>query len=145
MDDSALVERAAAGSREAFAALVQRHASLVVGVAFAITRDRAIAEDLAQDTFVIAWRDLAKLEDRTRIGPWLAGIARNLANSATHKRARRRTLDVLHAPPVTAATPHDQLERMQLHAELHRALDKLPAAQREALVIYYFEPGVSAR
>ncbi len=135
------LERAAAGGRDAFAVIVQRYSALVVGVAFAVTRDRELAEEVGQDTFVAAWRDIGKLRDPTRPGPWLAGIARNLANSATRKNARRRALGEAHISEHTETTPYDDLERARLHAELRQVLDELPNAQREALVIYYFEEG----
>jgi RNA polymerase sigma factor (sigma-70 family) len=136
--DTELVTRAVAGDRDAFAALVACHQRLVVGVALAITRDAALADDIAQDTFVAAWRQLGALADRTRPGPWLAGIARNLANNAIRKQGRRRALQP-EASDEAAASPHDAVASAQVAGELRRVLDELPQPQREALVLYYFE------
>src|SRR5882672_2485890 len=119
-----------------FAALVEQHQRLVVGVAFAITRDRALAEDIGQDTFVAAWRGRDSLRDRERPAPWLAGIARNLANNSMRKHARRKPLE---PSDEVAPSPHDHVATAETSALVREALDDLPAAQREALVLYYFE------
>ena len=119
-----------------FTALVERHQRLVVGVALAITRDRALAEDIGQDTFVAAWRGLSTLADRERIAPWLAGIARNLANNTMRKHARRKQPE---PDDAVAPSPHDELDAAQRAALVRDALAELPEAQREALVLYYFE------
>src|SRR6185436_1731792 len=92
--DADLVNRARQNDREAFAQLVDRHQHLVVGVALSITRDRALAEDIAQEAFVAAWKSLAKLDDPARVAPWLAGISRNLANNAVRKQTRRAAHEV---------------------------------------------------
>jgi RNA polymerase sigma factor (sigma-70 family) len=135
--DQELVVRSSAGDRDAFAILVERYQRLVFGVAVAITRDRAAAEDVGQDTFVAAWRGLAGLTDRGAPAPWFAGIARNLANNMLRKRARRRE------PPASTAapppTPLDHTLDRERDALLRTTLDELPHAQREALVLYYLE------
>jgi RNA polymerase sigma-70 factor (ECF subfamily) len=137
--DTTLVDRAAAGDRDAFASLVDRHQRLVVGVAFAITRDRALAEDIGQDAFVAAWRGLAGLTDRSRVAPWLAGIARNLANNTMRKQARRKAYDDRRDDRGLAPTPHDHVAARERQALVRETLDELPEAQREALVLFYFE------
>ena len=52
-----------------------------------MTGDRALSEDIAQETFVAAWRSLSTLRDPTKLGEWLRGIARNLARKARRERA----------------------------------------------------------
>ena len=68
--------------------LVELHQGAVVAVAYATTRDLALAEDVAQETFVVAWNARERLRDATKLRPWLCGIARNLSRNAL--RARRR-------------------------------------------------------
>ena len=53
---------------------------MVCAVAYAATHDRALAEDVAQETFLAAWRDVASLRDPAAVRPWLCRIARNLAH-----------------------------------------------------------------
>jgi RNA polymerase sigma-70 factor (ECF subfamily) len=75
--------------RAALAELVGRHRGLVYGVALSITGDPTLAEDVAQESFVEAWRQLPQLRDPDRPGPWLTGIARNL-DAAAWKKLRER-------------------------------------------------------
>ena len=138
--DADLVDRARAGDRDAFSALVARYQRLVVGVAIAIARNRTLAEDLGQDTFVVAWRSLGSLDADACIGPWLAGIARNLANNHRRKHARReKHAWRLRGDVVDRETPADRIAATEQDQQVWLALDELPVAQRETLVLYYFE------
>src|SRR5512146_1156651 len=85
--DRELIEASRRGDRAAFATIIERYQRAVYAVAFSRTRDRALSDDLAQDTFVIAWRRFAELRDVERLPAWLCGIARNLARDA-RKRGR---------------------------------------------------------
>src|SRR3954469_20604586 len=67
---------------------LSRHRSHVLAVAMAIVRDRTLAEDIVQDTFVIAFARRAQLRDPAAVTRWLASIARNRALDAL--RAQRR-------------------------------------------------------
>nr|HEX4314498.1 sigma-70 family RNA polymerase sigma factor [Kofleriaceae bacterium] len=133
----------------AFGALVERHQPLVFGVALARCHDAALAEDLAQDAFVTAWRDLPRLRDVDRIGPWIAGIARNLAATAVRDRTRRAALlasaDPDAAAPGAAETPEDAAITRQDRALLAAAMGDVPDAHRDALVRYYLDGEPVAR
>lgn len=140
--DAELVARSRRHDAEAFGALVERHQRLVFGVALARCRDPDLAEDVAQDAFVAAWRDLDRLRDGDRVGPWVAGIARNLAANAIRARARRRDPEpIVDAVP----TPEDAALEREDRELLRRALADVPAAHREALVLYYFDGESIAR
>jgi RNA polymerase sigma factor (sigma-70 family) len=140
-DDPELVRRSIAGEAAAFAQLVERHQRLVFGVALSGARDAAIAEEVAQEAFVEAWRDLPRLRDPGRVGTWIAGIARNLAKTWSRTAARRRA----RTPAVTAelaappATPLDSALERESHALVRQALDEIPAAYREVLVLFYVQ------
>ena len=73
------VSAAARGNRDAFARLVERHRSAVCSVALAVTGDVALSEDVAQDVFVKAWRDLASLRSSAAFRAWLLETTRNHA------------------------------------------------------------------
>jgi RNA polymerase sigma factor (sigma-70 family) len=137
--DEELVQRSLAGETRAFARLVEKHQRLVFAVALSGACDVDQAEDVAQEAFVEAWRELPRLRDRARVGSWIAGIARNLGRRWARHTARRRTREAtaMHAPPAAAPTPLDSALDAEMHALLRSALATIPAAYREALVLYY--------
>jgi RNA polymerase sigma factor (sigma-70 family) len=135
MNDAELVARCRHDDAEAFGLLVERHQRLVFAVALARCQDPVLAEDVAQEAFVTAWRDLDRLRDSDRIGSWIAGIARNLAASAA--RDRRRAAPVVEVSEVP--TPQDEAFAREDRALLAHALADVPEAHRETLVLYYLE------
>jgi RNA polymerase sigma factor (sigma-70 family) len=141
--DAELVRRSRQSDTDAFGELVERHQRLVFGVALARCGDPALAEDLAQEAFVTAWRDLDRLRDVDRVGTWVAGIARNLASSAVRTRSRRATPPAIEIPSVP--TPEDAVLDREDRELLGRALQDVPSAHREALVLYYLEGESIAR
>jgi RNA polymerase sigma factor (sigma-70 family) len=135
--DVELVERSRHRDADAFGALVTRHQQLVFGVALARCQDPALAEDVAQEAFVAAWRDIDRLRDGSRVGSWVAGIARNLAASAVRTRARREHSAPEPSPAVP--TPEDTALEREDRELLYRALTEIPEAHRETLVLYYLQ------
>lgn len=133
-----LVTASRGGDRAAFGELVQRCARMVEAVAYARTRDRTLSEDIAQDAFVAAWRDLHRLRDARTLRPWLCGIARNLAHKARRRRARERPLPAT-LEPSDDRTPYHALHEDQLDAVLAAALSRVPESAREVLVLFYVE------
>src|SRR5258706_9294213 len=120
---------------QAFGQLVETHYAAVNAVAYATTRDIALAEDVAQDTFVAAWTTLDRLRDPARVRPWLCGIARNQARNAL----RRRRADVAEQDVMDAHTPLDAVVDRETARELAQALATIPARYREALVLFYWD------
>ena len=119
--DVELVERSRHRDADAFGALVTRHQQLVFGVALARCQDPALAEDVAQEAFVAAWRDIDRLRDGSRVGTWVAGIARNLAANAVRTRVRRERSAVEPGPDVP--TPEDAALEREDRELLYRALE----------------------
>ena len=94
--DATLVNRSVEGDAEAFRALVEKYQDAVFGAALSRTGSAADAEDVAQETFLAAFKSLATLKDPGSFGRWIYAIACNKARMFTRaKRARRRA----HAPP----------------------------------------------
>jgi len=90
LDEDALLARARAGDRDAFGTLVERHLPHVWRVAFRIVRDEADAEDVAQETFLAAWRALATFRGEALFSTWLHRIA--VARALNHlDRAAEKT------------------------------------------------------
>ena len=84
--DGDLVAQSLAGSREAFGCLYDRYARLVRAVASGVSLDWPTVQDLTQESFLRAYRNLATLREPDRFGAWVVGIARQVA------RERKRTL-----------------------------------------------------
>ena len=78
MTDIELIAASRRGDASAFGQIVERYQRAVCAVSYSGTGDRALSEDVAQDTFVTAWRQLAALREIERLPAWLCGIARNL-------------------------------------------------------------------
>ena len=77
-------------TREAFGEIVRRYQNLVSAVTYSITGNRQESEDLAQETFIMAWKSMDKLRDIEKLPAWLCGIARNLANDWVRKTQTER-------------------------------------------------------
>ena len=86
-DDRRLVEQALAGSERAYHDLVKRYERPVFSVILRMVRDRALAEDLAQETFLKAFRSLASYDRSRKLSSWLFTIAHNAA--IDHLRRKR--------------------------------------------------------
>jgi RNA polymerase sigma-70 factor (ECF subfamily) len=88
-DEPGLVRAAQRGDAKAFAELVRRYQKAVHRVAYGLTRNAADADDLAQETFVRAWRALDRFRSDEPLYPWLSRIAINLSYSLFRRRKRR--------------------------------------------------------
>lgn len=86
MDEASLVRAARGGDGRAFGALVERYSRAVLARQFAWTRERSLAEDLAQETFVRAWQGLGRLEEDRAFGSWLLSIAGYVAQEWARRK-----------------------------------------------------------
>jgi len=136
--DVELVEASRRGELEAFGHLVARYQHVVCAVGYSSTGDRVLGEDVAQETFLAAWRQLDRVRDVMRLRPWLCGIARNLG-----RKAKKRTHREQPGEPDdrAAATPNafDELARGDTERIVRDALARVPDSYREVLVLYYCE------
>jgi RNA polymerase sigma-70 factor (ECF subfamily) len=139
-DDVTLVRAACGGDRPAFGVLFERYGRMVHGVLLARV-PRGQVEDLVQDVFLAALRQLRTLRDPSRFGGWLAIIARNRATDY-HRRAR----ETVELPEDLAGAAHD--DEREAVAVLE-TLCRLPEAYRETLVLRLVEgmtgPEIAAR
>src|SRR6187549_2920500 len=110
--DAELVEASRRGEREAFGLLVTRYQDVVCAVSFSSTGNWALSEDVAQDTFIAAWRQLGQLRETARIRSWLCGIARNLARKARQRTDREQVVD--DDLPAADANPFDQTAQAEV-------------------------------
>ena len=89
VSDEQLWQQSRAGDREAFGHIVERYQTLICSLAYSVCGDLARSEDLAQETFVAAWRNLADLRDASKLRAWLCGIVRNRTANALRREFRR--------------------------------------------------------
>jgi len=119
---------------EDFEQLVTRYQDVVCAVAYAVLRDRARSEEVAQDAFLVAWQRLPGLATPPAMPSWLCGIARNLARNA----ARRRTESPMEVDPAEPRPDaRQQLLDREATALAEEALGRLGDREREAVVLFY--------
>ena len=142
MGDSAqleLIRRARDGDAAAFAGLIRSFERAALGVAFAVTGDATAAGDVVQDAFVRAWTRLGDLKEPDKFGPWLCGIARNLAIDAGRARGNRRTVQDLPDGVAPGPAPPEALGRREDADRVAAALGCLDEISRSAVVLRYYD------
>ena len=147
MTDVATVSRARAGDSDAFRLLVEQHSRLVFRVAYRMTGNEHDADDVVQETFLRAYRQLNRFEERANFGTWLHRIAVNCALDLLRSRGRLDRHyggDPEEAEMMGAISSSDpQQDRLLLSAELRdqvtAAMEKLSGNERTAFVLRHFE------
>src|SRR5258707_5478217 len=99
-DDSELVVATLSGNRDAFSQIVSRYQSLICSLTYSATGNLGQSEDLAQETFITAWKHLRQLRERDKLRAWLCGIARNRVNNFLRREGRE---------PICKAEPLDEI------------------------------------
>ena len=130
-NDTELVSASLSGNREAFGQIVLRYQSLICSLAYSATGSLTASEDLAQETFVTAWKQLAALREREKLRGWLCGIARNLINNSLRRQGREpshraESLEDLSESHSAEPLPVEQAISNEEQAILWRSLEKIP-------------------
>jgi RNA polymerase sigma factor (sigma-70 family) len=141
LEDAQLVELCRGGNREAYGAIVARYQSIIYALAFSACGDMDRSEDLAQEIFINAWRNLAQLREPGRLKAWLCGIARNTINYSFREQARN---PIAASEPIEdefatlqSSTPPEEAMTKEEAAILWRVLEALPRAYRDPMVLFY--------
>jgi RNA polymerase sigma-70 factor (ECF subfamily) len=147
--DAAAVALARDGDSEAFKALVERHSRAVYRLAHRMTGNPQDAEDVVQDTFLKAYRQLGRFESRANFGTWLHRIAVNCSIDLIRTRKHQETgHDAADLEMLDGAGPHEDRvdpspERLMLSSEVQeqvtRAMSGLTHMERAAFVLRHFE------
>jgi len=135
--DADLLGRVAARDRGAFDALYRRYARPLYGLALRMLGDRGRAEDAVQEAFTSVWRSAANYRpERGPAAPWLYAVARNAI--VDRARARRDGVSEVPDTPSGEPGPPERAEAAFVSWRVHRALEELPTAEREALELAYW-------
>ena len=138
--DSEVVERLQNGDEAALREAIGLYGGLVLGMARRILVEPAMAEEVAQDTFLALWRRPGAFDaSRGSLQSFLLGVARNKAIDLVRKEeARGRAGDLLMAEAEIAQTVENPTDRFVERREVRDALSQLSEVQREAIVLAYF-------
>jgi RNA polymerase sigma-70 factor (ECF subfamily) len=144
MNSSAdLVTRTCQGDSEAFRLIFERYSRPVISFIFDMVNDRALAEELTQETFVRAYRAMRTMRAETKLSTWLFGIARNVARESLRARARtgnhvdlsdKSVVDLSDNTPA----PVEGLLSKELNAIIHRSLEALYYDKRLVFTLKVF-------
>ncbi len=138
--DGALVRRIVDRDEAALAALYERYAGVVYSVALRVLRDAEAAEEILQDTFFQVWRGAARFDPaRGTMAGWLLVSARNRAISRLRGRNPVEAMELAEHAVGMATNLETAVAQSQMMGRVKAALDGLPASQRQALELAYFE------
>lgn len=143
-NDAELVAACLDGNRDAFGRIVTRYQSLICSLAYSATGCLGQSEDLAQETFITAWKHLRHLRERGKLRAWLCGIARNRINNSLRREGceplrAAEPLDTVRDTPALEPLPSDHAISKEEEAILWRSLERIPETYREPLVLFYRE------
>ncbi len=139
--DQELVRRVVAGEGEAFATLVERHHARILALLERLCGCRELARDLAQETFLSAYRNLASFAHKSAFSTWLHSIACNHAAAVARRKKPSLVLDAPAAggpgvePVATTPPAWARLERQELAQRVAAALSRLDDRYRQVVVL----------
>jgi RNA polymerase sigma-70 factor (ECF subfamily) len=143
-DDASLVARIVAGDDRALAAVYDTHADLVYGLARRVTRDDQLARDVTQEVFTHLWEQPARVNlARGSLRAYLAVVAHRRAVDEVRRSERRARTEAAAVVPADEEGPErgvvDELTRTWRQERLTAALERLPAEQRAAIELAYYD------
>lgn len=145
--DDAALERARGGDRDAFRVLVERHAPAVFRLAYRMTLNETDAEDMVQETFLRAWREIRRFDGRAAFATWLHRICANRTVDFLRSRNRWQTAaagpeqdrDPFRHLPSSEPSPERAARSAEAGARLEPALAALSEIERAAFVMRHYE------
>ena len=138
-DDAAIIARVLAGDTAAFEIIVRRWQGPLVHLAWRFCRDRSRAEEMAQEAFLRAYRNLAHFRGESAFSTWLFAVAANVCRTELGRMpATPLSLDAIaepHDPRIAGLAAFEQSTRDEA---VRRAVLALPAKYRDAILLFYF-------
>jgi len=145
--DAALVTRAREGDQDAFRLLVERHSVKLFQLAFRMTGNEQDAEDLVQETFLRAYKQLNRFQSRAGLGTWLYRIAANCSLDLLRRQKRRGEQETVEFdseeafPAILsdAPAPDQQVYHGEVRQKVESVMRELTPMERTAFVLRHFE------
>jgi RNA polymerase sigma-70 factor (ECF subfamily) len=136
-DEAELIAQSLGGNHQAYAELIDRYKNALYHHCFAVVRDEDAAEDIAQETFIAAFYNLGRYDNKYRLSTWLFKIGTN--KCLTHLRKKGK--QVADADKIIAqiASTHPGPETEAANDELHAAVQKLRPQYRAVISFYYWQ------
>jgi RNA polymerase sigma-70 factor, ECF subfamily len=145
-ESAAVLARAQQGDGDAFRALVERHSRSVFRLAFRMTGNEQDAEDVVQESFLRAYRQLGRFESRANFGTWLYRIVANCsvdlmrAKQARHDQTRSESLDeAIEMPAGDLPGPERLAQSAEIQRRVQAALGDLSPLERAAFTLRHYE------
>src|SRR5258705_11996238 len=138
--DTELVAASRQGNREAFGQIVRKYQGLISGLIYSACGDLSASEDVAQETFLAAWKSLSGLREPEKLPAWLCQIARYRMLDQHRDDARqnaRIARAVTNYDRDEARRPDEEAMSAEEREVLWRSLSQIPEPYRETLVLYY--------
>ena len=142
----AVLARARQGDSDAFRTLVERHSRSVFRLAFRMTGNEQDAEDVVQESFLRAYRQLGRFESRANFGTWLYRIAANCsvdlmrARQARHDQVRGEPLETAaELPAAEMPNPERLAESAEIDRQVQNALALMSPLERAAFTLRHYE------
>src|SRR5882757_3993937 len=144
-----LLEQARSGDADAFCALCRSYELRLLRQAVSVCGNAAVAEELAQDTLVEAWKSLRRYNGRCQFFTWLCAILLNRYRNTLRERRpfpfsslsredQAGAADLLTNLPDANSPPDVAAEQLECNALLRRQIDRLPAKHREVIYLRFF-------
>jgi RNA polymerase sigma-70 factor, ECF subfamily len=145
IEAAAVLARARQGDSDAFRALVERHSHRVFRLAFRITGNEQDAEDVVQESFLRAYRQLGRFESRANFGTWLYRIVANCsidllkAKRARQAQATMDSLDAIEVAPAAGPGPERLARSAEIRTHVAAAMHGLSPLERAAFTLRHHE------
>ena len=134
-----LIHRSQAGDTDAFGELVTKYRAKIYTMLYGMVRNENDAWDLAQESFLQAWRSIHKFEGRSSFYTWLYRLTVNLAIDSLRRKGRCVEVELDAAIPCFLPSPRANYERAEIRALVYAALAQLTPEHRAAIVLKEIE------
>lgn len=143
--DEELVVQAKAGDLDAFTELARRYQQKIYYTVYGLTRNHLDADDITQETFMSAYKSLARFKQHSSFYTWIYRIAVNLTlnflKKKTREKGRKEFMEqrFVQEESLSPSTPEAISLKKELGTKIDEAIDSLPAAYRSALALVVFQ------